>query len=326
LQDDLAQLYWSSTSDLTDAQPNDGKYPDGMMAQFRGLYEMNEDVAGWVYIPETEINYPVTLYADGYYRNHNFNDQYSVYGQPFFYENDTRDSIRQERVLIVRGNNTRDEQMFSPLLSYRRIAYLQENPIIEMNTLYDAAQWQIFAVSVVDEKEQNGHFDYTKREFADDAAFMQYAEQLQKRSLFRSDVTLTADDSLLLLVTNAEKEYGFSGARLIVAARRITGAEPMANYTINYQMTWPAAYRLYTTTRTVLTTTSTATTTTVVSTTTSTVSTSHTTSSVTSTSTSATVTQASEQTDTTTTLPQGPSDEGEETDDTENKDDDYLGN
>ena len=343
LQGDLADLYWSNTSDLTVEQSNSGEYPVGMTAQFRSLYDMNEDVAGWVRIPETEINYPVTLYADGYYNNHNFNDQYSVYGQPYFYEGNARDTLQVDRVLAIRGNNPRDEQMFSSLLSYRRIAYLRENPIIEMNTLYESAQWEIFAVAVVDERERSSEFEYFRRNFDDEAAFENYIGQLQRRSLFRSSVVPQAGDSVLLLVTNAEKEYGFTGARLVVAARRMTAAESTATYSANYQMKWPNAYARTTTTRstTVMTTTvqTTTTTTTVTSdsTTTSAVDVTTTTFEPNKTTsavrdedaTSSTTQTAYGDTETTSTSSQErlPSDDGEDkTDDTENNDDDHIGN
>lgn len=344
LQGDLADLYWSSTSDLTGDTPTTDQYPVGMTAQFRSLYDINSDVAGWVRIPDTSVNYPVTVYADGYYENHNFNDQYSIYGQPYFYEGNSQDSTQTDRVLAIYGNNTRDEQMFSSLLSYRRIAYLRENSLIEMNTLYTAARWEIFAVAVVDERERASGFEYIRRNFDDEAAFAQYIQQLQQRSLFRSDVSPTADDSVLLLVTNAEREYGFTGARLVVAARRMTGTEPTATYSVNYQMKWPAAYARSTTTRSTTQTTTTATTTR----TTSTITAESTTTSVTESTTSSTLdsdastsssTEESKTSsatesddgaaDTTTTLPQDelPSESSEdEAEETENKDDDHIGN
>lgn len=271
LQEDLADMYWDTPSDLTVEQPEDSTYPVGMMSQFRSLYDINEDVAGWVRIPDTPINYPITVYADGYYNNHNFNDQFSVYGQPYFYKESARDALQTDRVLAVYGNNTRDEQMFSVLSSYRRIAFLRENPIIEMNTLYEAARWEIFAVAVVDERERSSEFEYMRRNFEDEAAFDGYIEQLRRRSLFFSDATLTEEDAVLLLVTNAEREYGFSGARLVVAARRMTQTESTATYTVNYRMKWPAAYARQTTKRsttTSMTTASTTTSSTTVSTTT----------------------------------------------------------
>ena len=333
LQGDLADLYWGGTSDLTEDTPGTNRYPDGMTAQFRSLYDINSDVAGWVRIPDTTVNYPVTLHADGYYDNHNFNDQYSIYGQPYFYAGNTHDTLQTDRVLAIRGNNTRDEQMFSSLLSYRRIAYLRENALIEMNTLYTASRWEIFAVAVVDERDRASSFEYFVPSFDDAAAFSQYTEQLRRRSLFLSDATLTADDSVLLLVTNAEREYGFTGARLVVAARRLTTAESSANYSVNYRMLWPAAYTQRTTTRatTKLPPTTTTTTTVTSDSTTSTQESSTTLDagdSTTSTEESTTTETDAVDVHATTTLPQGsqPDTGGGETDDAENNDDDHLRN
>ncbi len=334
LQDDLADLYWDSTSDLTTGKPADGSYPVGMTAQFRSLYDINEDIAGWIRIPETAINYPVTLYADEYYNNHNFNDQYSVYGQPYFYEWNTRDTLQTDDVLAIRGNNTRDEQMFSSLLSYCRIAYLREHPVIEMNTLYSTAWWEIFAVAVVDERERASEFEYFCPNFADEAAFFSYIEKLSRRSLFLSDSKLTTKQPVLLLVTNAEKEYGFTGARVVIAARQKTADEPSGNYSVNYQMQWPAAYARRTTMRATLlttaTTTQSTTTTTAVTTSTTTASVTETTSTTVESSASTTSSVGESTTsssteaadDVTTTLPTA----DDETEYTENNDDDHLGN
>ncbi len=324
LQDDLANLYWGDTADLTDGQPDNDNYPVGMTAQFRGLYDINDDIAGWICIPETTMNYPVTLYADGYYGNHNFNDQYSVYGQPYFYDGNTRDTLQTDTVLAIHGNNTRDEQMFSSLLSYRRIAYLREHPYIEMNTLYSAAWWEIFAVAVVDERDRASKFDYFCRNFADDAAYDTYIDGLCRRSLFRANIKPTKQEPLLLLVTNAEKEYGFSGARLVIAARKVTIGQTQATYTVNPQMLWPTAYKRATATRST-TTTVTTTTTTTVTTTTTTQTADDTTMS---TQTAESTTSSTQDSDTTTTtLPtDDTTPEDTNTDDTENNDDDYLGN
>ncbi len=279
LQDDLADLYWSDTTDLTVENTSPDKYPAGMKSQFQSLYDLNNDIAGWVRIPDTTVNYPVTFYADGYYNNHSFNDQYSVYGQPYFDEMNTRESVQTDKVMAIHGNNTRDEQMFSALLAYRRIAYLREHALIEMNTLYTDARWEVFAVAVVDEHERATTFDYLRKDFESDTAYESYLHELQRRSLYGSDIKPSATDTVLLLVTKAEKEYGFSGARLVVAARQVDVSAARAEYTHNTAIRWPAVYArrmTRTTTRTTTTAapttaqlTSAATTTTLTATTTS---------------------------------------------------------
>lgn len=231
LQDSLGDLYYES-NDLTDTAP-DAAYPEGMLAVFRGLYDMNEDIGGWIHIPNTGVDYPVMQYADEYYSNHNFDKEYSIYGQPYF---DGQFSLSDEKMHIIHGRNTGDGQMFSDLLNYRRVAYLREHNVIEMNTLYGHARWQIFAVCVRDSRDED-HFNIQDepKDYGD------FIDSLLRRSLFRSDMEVTQEDTLLLLTVNAQKEYGFSGAQLVVAARRITGEAQEVTYRVNNRAQMPAA-------------------------------------------------------------------------------------
>ena len=38
---------------------------------------------------------------------------------------------------------------FSELLNYQDIGFLQEHPLVEMNTIYQNARWKVFAVMLV---------------------------------------------------------------------------------------------------------------------------------------------------------------------------------
>lgn len=255
LQDSLGDLYWGDTADLTgnagEANGEDtSSYPPGMVSTFRGLYDRNPDVAGWLHIPNTVIDYPVMNYADGYYKNHSFDGQYSLYGQPYFHE-EHLSAGELPRTITIHGKNTRDGQMFSSLLSYRRIAYLRENPVIELNTLYTAARYEVFAVLLVNTRAADAP-DYAKTAFANDKAFESHLRALQARALFRSQRSVTAADKVLFLSTGAESEYGYTGARFVVAARLLAEEESTATYYANRITTLRSTT---TTTRRVTTTT-----------------------------------------------------------------------
>lgn len=254
LQSSLGELYWEST-DLTD-QPSDSAYPTGMLPAFRGLYDRNRDVAGWMYIPDTGVDYPVMRYADGYYRNHSFMQEYSSYGQLYF------GTSGDARVTCVYGQNPGDGQMFSDLLNYRRLTYLEGHSTIQCNTLTANQTWQIFAVLVVDEEQSDGFAYLPKRAFDGQKAFLNYVESLRQRSLFTTDVTVGVNDRILLLTTEAEEAYDHAGARLVIAARQIT--EPMGEvtYRTNHQVKMPAFLISTTRRRTTTTTKATAITTT----------------------------------------------------------------
>ncbi|MDD2361413.1 MAG: CinA family nicotinamide mononucleotide deamidase-related protein [Oscillospiraceae bacterium] len=204
-------------------------YPDGTLPEFYALYAKNSEVAGWVKIDGTEINYPVMSYKSGFYHNHNFNRQYSKYGVPYFSKNTVLTSSESvNRSMVIYGNNTHDGQMFSELTRYYNdLSYLRDHPVIEMNTLYKSAEWKIFSVMVVAEPNGgSGRFDYTRSTFEDEYDFLGFAGEIRTRSLYNlpmGEVGVQEGDSILLLSTDFEDTAEFEGTRLalVVAARQI---------------------------------------------------------------------------------------------------------
>lgn len=213
LYSNLQNMY---ISDNTAAQNGD------ILPRFTALYAQNADIGGWIRIDGTDISYPVMKNAGSdYYANHNFRQQYSAYGVPYFDSRNTLVSSQsRNKTLIIYGNNTGDGQMFSSLLEYRRADFFKEHAVIDMSTLFSADKWQLFAVMVLDPDEINA-FAFAKTEFADDDAFRQYVEDIRTRSLLNTSVVVTPEDDLLLLVTQAKAEYGFENASFVAVARRL---------------------------------------------------------------------------------------------------------
>lgn len=217
LYSNLQNMY---ISDNTAAQNGD------ILPRFTALYTQNADIGGWIRIDGTDISYPVMKNAGSdYYANHNFRQQYSAYGVPYFDSRNTLVSSQsRNKTLIIYGNNTGDGQMFSSLLEYRRADFFKEHAVIDMSTLFSADKWQLFAVMVLDPDEINA-FAFAKTEFADDDAFRQYVEDIRTRSLLNTSVVVTPEDDLLLLVTQAKEEYGFENATFVAVARRLRDNE-----------------------------------------------------------------------------------------------------
>lgn len=239
LQDSLRHMY---RGDMM-ADADELLYPQGMTAQFRNLYDMNMNVAGWLHINDTVIDYPVMLHSDGFYETHNFADELSYYGQPYVNADDYTALMREERVRIVYGNNTEDGQMFSALLSYRRPAFLNQHSTIAFHTVFDTATYEIFAVVVAD-GDEDAVWQYDRTVFADDAEYERYIAAIRARSLFDSDVSVTTEDHLLLLSTDAHKEYGHADAHLVIAARRIDAvSETSPTYRWNADVRMPEGWQ-----------------------------------------------------------------------------------
>jgi hypothetical protein len=98
---------------------------------------------------------------------------------------------------------------------------------LTMNTLYQNAQYKVFAVIVTDEsaaKEQ--YFDVRRTTFADDADYLRYIDELRARSLFDYPVDVQVGDELLLLSTDTTRSSAkVENGRVTVVARKVCSNE-----------------------------------------------------------------------------------------------------
>jgi sortase B len=73
-------------------------------------------------------------------------------------------------------------------------------------------EWEIFAVYVVD----SGYNYVITMDFADDAAFLLFLNDIEKRTMYPMPFEVTTDDKILTMVTCS---YEFDGARTVIQAR-----------------------------------------------------------------------------------------------------------
>lgn len=78
-------------------------------------WEKNEDYVAYLYIPDTEIEYPVVQRNNSYYLNHNFYGEKNAHGTIFLDEN----CSTEDPVLLLHGHHMKDGTMFGSLKQYR---------------------------------------------------------------------------------------------------------------------------------------------------------------------------------------------------------------
>ncbi len=214
---------------LSDGSQTVATPPDGTLSQFTGLYSINDDVRGWLKIKDTEINHPVVVEpSDGYYTGRSFYEKTSVFGTLHLPVGTVISAQSTNRSLVIDGNNTQDGNMFSDLAQYTELTYLKEHATVDFSTLYRENSYKVFAVVLVqDGDESESAFDYTVADFDSEEAFLTYVAELRQHSLFDTPVDVQEGDDLLLLTTAVD--YGFSDARIVVAARRVRANEDREN-------------------------------------------------------------------------------------------------
>ena len=205
----------------------EGWYPNGILPQFMTLYRNNDDVRGWVSIADTRINYPVMVEPSlGYYQQHDFHKTSSAFGVPYLETGTAVDAAHMKPTLTIYGNNPGNGQMFSDLEKFTELAFLKKHTIVEMNTLYQQNTYKIFGVFLVDDTDTT-EFNYARTVFDNEEDFLYHVAQIRSRSLFDTPVDVIYGDRLLLLTTPID--YGYPGARIVVAARRARADEDSGN-------------------------------------------------------------------------------------------------
>ncbi len=199
-------------------------YPLNYDNSFSGLYQLNEDVAGWLSIEGTSLDYPVVQTTDNtYYHRLSFEGDYSLYGVPFV---DCNVDLKEPSTnTIIYGHNIKnDDQMFNSLLHYWDPAYFVENPIIDFHTVYGKRQYKIFGAFVANVNPDHGEvFQYHTFIDGDSAADVQeFIYNVKVRSILNTGVDVQPSDELLTLSTCT---YEFDNARFVIVARRLRDGE-----------------------------------------------------------------------------------------------------
>lgn len=102
-------------------------------------------IVGWIRVGGTEIDYPIVKGSDNdYYLNHNYKDEYNVFGAIFMdYRND--ENFSDQNTIIYGHNNVRAGN-FKDLHKYEEEGFFAEDRFIEIYSLDGFKKYKVFAV------------------------------------------------------------------------------------------------------------------------------------------------------------------------------------
>lgn len=196
--------------------------PEGsaILPEYQQLYQQNSDFSGWLSIPGTGIDYPVMQAvpeSSDFYLTHNYNGEEDINGSIFL---DSRnDYEQQDDNLIVYGHNMKSGLMFGELKNYLDPAFYQEHKMIQFNTIYEKAQYEIIAVCLakVPAEGEEGFRYYDFINAGSEENFSSFLENMKKMNIMDGELNASYGDKLLTLSTcNNYTEDG----RLVLLAKK----------------------------------------------------------------------------------------------------------
>jgi sortase B len=113
--DSIAETSTFST-DVGDAVAQDPSVLGDVTIDWSALSAINADIVGWIYVPGTDIDYPIVQTDDNeYYLTHNFDGTSSSSGAVFL---DYEDSGFTDQQVIVYGHHMKNGSMFAALVDF----------------------------------------------------------------------------------------------------------------------------------------------------------------------------------------------------------------
>lgn len=171
-------------------------------------YEQNSDYVGWLTFDSTRIDYPVVRGQDNaYYLKHNFYKEKDILGSIFM---DYRNiGMGKDKHTILYGHYSKYGHMFADLEQLLDLTFLEDNSTFTFKDPYTNRQYAIFSIHVSPAESEYIPVHFEENEFDE------FISSLKDKSVHPLDVSVTAKDRILTLVTC---NYGIENGRLYVNA------------------------------------------------------------------------------------------------------------
>lgn len=209
----------SSQLEEAPVQPELPKYAEnGHLIQYDALWKQNNDLAGWLYIEGTKLDYPVMYTPEDpeYYLHRGFYRDYAASGCLFIGPGSTPEGSHA----VVYGHHMKNGTMFGSLDRYQKESYYRDHPVIHFDTLTEEGSYEVLGVfySRVYTDADEGVFRYYQyTDLAGEDAFNDYVRQVKAASLYDTGVEAVYGDRLLTLSTCS---YHTENGRFVVVARQ----------------------------------------------------------------------------------------------------------
>lgn len=191
---------------------------------YAAAYAENSDMAGWLVIPDTNVDYPVmwTPGDENYYLYRDFQKKENKNGSLLL---DTDSSLNPLTTnLIIHGHNMKSGAMFGNLTDYESEKYYQEHNRIILYTRECQRNYEIIAVfrSQVYKKTDDVFKFYKFFQADTEEEFLDFYDNIKKLSLYDTGVTAEFGDRFITLSTCV---YHVTNGRFVVVAKEVEPGE-----------------------------------------------------------------------------------------------------
>lgn len=182
------------------------------------LHEENADIYAWIYVPDTDVDYPVLQHPtdNSYYLNYNIDGTKGYPG--CIYTEDYNSKDFSDRHTVIYGHNLKSGLMFSSLHNFEDEELFNEDHYIFIYTEDYVFVYQIFGAYEYDSVHLLANEDMENEYVFEDFIKSVYEED-GKVANIREDIEVTAENQIVTLSTctsdhNSNRRFLVSGVLL----------------------------------------------------------------------------------------------------------------
>lgn len=182
---------------------------------FTAAQATNPDVYAWIWIPGTQIDYPILQSEtedDAYYLNHTIEKKEGLPGTIYTEKYNAKDF--SDPVTVVYGHNMKNGSMFAGLHQYEDKAFFDANPYIYIYLPEQTLKYHIFSATPFDDRYILGNYTFSSQ-----ADFEEYLDSLRSsiNGFVNQEVNVSQGTGILTLSTCIADS---PNERLLVSATR----------------------------------------------------------------------------------------------------------
>lgn len=217
-EDHAYELISQKIQEVRDMQGT-GEYLEATYDKFKeyeALWEQNHDFAGWLFIDDTKIDYPVMHTPDDpeYYLHRAYDRSDADSGSLFI---DAAYSTDGDS-LLIHGHNMKDNSMFGSLTDYKSNEFALAHSVIHFDTLTEERDYELLAAFYWTPSRDSEAIPFRYYEYPDLSSpeiFDEYISQVKALALYDTGVSASYGDKILTLSTCS---YHAGNGRFVVVA------------------------------------------------------------------------------------------------------------
>ena len=173
-------------------------YPTEITVDFEALWDINDHAYAWIYIPGTDISYPILQHPkeNAYYLERTIDGKKGLPGAIYTHGLCNKKSFNDFNTVIY-GHNMRVETMFGKLKYYREESFFEEHNTIQIYLPEKMITYEV--VAAVEHSDMHLSYEYNFRKDEGRQAFI--TDILNAKGRIDSEAELSIADKYITLST-----------------------------------------------------------------------------------------------------------------------------